>query len=152
MAWPIGVLPSKSKYGFSATISTNGNIANLINTIFPYMNIAQQFYTMFTNRNIARSIMRTVTTIKKLDGRIKLKPSEAAFSERMVFDPAEMGKALRLRRRELGLTQRDVATMTGRSLRVIGDIERGRTTVEIGVIFDYASIVDIDFILKVRGK
>ena len=62
------------------------------------------------------------------------------------------GKALRLRRRELGLTQRDIATMTGRSLRVIGDIERGRTTVEIGVIFDYASIVDIDFILKVRGK
>ena len=96
--------------------------------------------------------MRTVTTIKKLDGRIKLKPSETAFSERMVFDPAEMGKALRLRRRELGLTQRDVAAMTGRSLRVIGDIERGRTTVEIGVIFDYASIVDIDFILKVRGK
>lgn len=69
--------------------------------------------------------MRTVTTIKKLDGRIKLKPSEVAFSERTVFDPAEMGKALRLRRRELGLTQRDVATMTGRSLRVIGDIERG---------------------------
>ncbi len=66
--------------------------------------------------------------------------------------PSEIGKALRLRRRELGLTQRDVATMTGRSLRVIGDIERGRTTVEIGVIFDYASIVDIDFILKVRGK
>ena len=94
--------------------------------------------------------MRTVTTIKKLDGRIKLKPSEVAFSERTVFDPAEIGKALRLRRR--GLTQRDVATMTGRSLRVIGDIERGRTTVEIGVIFDYASIVDIDFILKVRGK
>lgn len=96
--------------------------------------------------------MRTVTTIKKLDGRVKLKPSEVAFSERTVFDPTEMGKALRLRRRELGLTQRDVATMTGRSLRVIGDTERGRTTVEIGVIFDYASIVDIDFILKVRGK
>ena len=96
--------------------------------------------------------MRTVTTIKKLDGRVKLKPSEVAFSERTVFDPSEIGKALRLRRRELGLTQRDVATMTGRSLRVIGDIERGRTTVVIGVIFDYASIVDIDFILKVRGK
>ena len=46
--------------------------------------------------------MRTVTTIKKLDGRIKLKPSEVAFSERTVFDPAEIGKALRLRRRELG--------------------------------------------------
>ena len=96
--------------------------------------------------------MRAVTATKALDGRIKLKPSENTFSERMVFDPGEMGKALRLRRRELGLTQRDVASMTGRSLRVIGDIERGRTTVEIGVIFDYASIVDIDFLLKVRGK
>ncbi|MFR2330084.1 MAG: helix-turn-helix domain-containing protein [Collinsella aerofaciens] len=124
----------------------------MVNTIFPYMNIVLQFYTMFTGRNIAGGVMRTVTTIKKLDGRVKLKPSEAAFSERTVFDPSEIGKALRLRRRELGLTQRDVATMTGRSLRVIGDIERGRTTVEIGVIFDYASIVDIDFILKVRGK
>ena len=50
------------------------------------------------------------------------------------------------------MTQRVVATLTGRSLLVIVDIERGRTTVEIGVIFDYASIVDIDFILKVRGK
>ena len=65
--------------------------------------------------------MRTVTTIKKLDGRVKLKPSEAAFSERTVFDPSEIGKALRLRRRELGLTQRDVATMTGRSLLVISN-------------------------------
>lgn len=96
--------------------------------------------------------MRTVTAKKKLDARVKLKPSEKAFSRRTVLDPAEMGESLRLRRRELGLTQRDVADMTGRSLRVIGDIERGRTTVEIGVIFDYASILDIDFVLNVRGK
>lgn len=96
--------------------------------------------------------MRSVTTDKKLDGRIRLKATEEAFRERTVFDPSEMGKSLRLRRRELGLSQRDVANMTGRSLRVIGDIERGRTTVEIGVVFDYASIVDVDFVLKVRGK
>lgn len=96
--------------------------------------------------------MRTVTTDKKVDGRIRLKATEKTFRERVVFDPAEMGKSLRLRRRELGLSQRDVASMTGRSLRVIGDIERGRSTVEIGVVFDYASIVDIDFLLKVRGK
>lgn len=96
--------------------------------------------------------MRTVTSDNRPDGRIKLKPSEEAFSQRTVFDPGEMGKALRLRRRELGLSQRDISNMTGRSLRVIGDIERGRTTVEVGVVFDYASIVDIDFVLKVRGK
>lgn len=96
--------------------------------------------------------MRTPIANRKLDGRIKLKPSEEGFSERIVFDPGEMGKALRLRRRELGLSQRDIASITGRSLRVIGDIERGRTTVEIGVVFDYASIVDVDFVLKVRGK
>ena len=35
--------------------------------------------------------MRTVTTTKVLDGRIKLKPSETAFSERVIFDPGEMG-------------------------------------------------------------
>lgn len=97
-------------------------------------------------------MVHIVRTAKSLDGRLRLKSNEKPFSQREVFDAKEIGSALKLRRRELGLSQEDVAKMTGHSIRVIGDIDRGKASVGIGIVLDYASLVDIDVVLKVRGR
>ena len=42
-----------------------------------------------------------------------------------IFDAAEIGAFIRLRRKELGYTQEQVAAMSDCSPRLIGEIERG---------------------------
>lgn len=74
-----------------------------------------------------------------------------AFVPQFVFDAAELGEAFRQRRRELGYTQIGAAQLAAHSPRVIGDIERGRDTVGIGVIMDYAAVLGLDFKLEPRG-
>ena len=62
----------------------------------------------------------------------------------------EIGRVIRLRRKELGYTQGDVAEFLGYSPRLIGEIENGRETVAINKVMRYAHGMGIDFILKVR--
>lgn len=82
---------------------------------------------------------------------VHLKKDEQPLRRQTVFDAEELGKALRKRRRELGYTQAMAAELSMHSPRVIGEIERGRSSVGIGVIFDYAAILGVDVDLRVRG-
>ena len=68
-----------------------------------------------------------------------------------VFTTQEIGAILRKRRKELGYTQEWVADMMGCSPRLIGELERGRATVGIQRVIDYANNLGIDFFLKKRG-
>lgn len=83
---------------------------------------------------------------------IRLRDGEDALTERRVFDAKELGEALKARRRELGYTQETAAGLCAHSVRVVGDIERGRETVGIGIVFDYAAVLDVDLVLLVRGR
>ena len=44
----------------------------------------------------------------------------------------ELGAALRARRKELKLTQRDLAMTCGTGVRFIGDLEGGKATCQLG--------------------
>ena len=68
-----------------------------------------------------------------------------------VFDAKEVGAILRGRRKSLGYTQEQVATLMGCSPRLIGEMERGRATVGLQKMLDYATGLGIDVILSVRG-
>ena len=68
------------------------------------------------------------------------------------YDMEAIGRMIRLRRKELGYTQVQVAEFLGYSPRLVGEIERGRATVAIGKVMRYANGLGIDFILRVRGK
>lgn len=72
-------------------------------------------------------------------------------SKMQVFDAAEFGKVIRQRRKELGYTQEAIAAMSNCSPRLIGEIERGRTTVGIQRVLDLATNLGIDITLTVRG-
>ena len=68
-----------------------------------------------------------------------------------VFDAKEVGAVLRGRRKSLGYTQEQVATLMGCSPRLIGEMERGRATVGLQKMLDYATGLGIDVILSARG-
>ena len=63
-----------------------------------------------------------------------------------------IGSALRKRRKELGYSQMQVAQFCGFSQRLISEIERGRGSVAIEKVMQYANGLGVDFILKIRGK
>ena len=82
---------------------------------------------------------------------VHLREDERPLVKQRIYDAEGLGGAFRTRRRELGYTQETAAMLCMHSTRVIGDIERGRSTVGIGVVLDYAAILGIDVTLEVRG-
>lgn len=71
--------------------------------------------------------------------------------ETNIWSGKDLGKALRSRRRELGLLQADVARDLGYSARLISEIENGRDTVAYGKILRYAEFLAMDVVIRERG-
>lgn len=66
--------------------------------------------------------------------------------------PIELGDALRKRRRELGLGQEEVAGVIGVNRRVVGELERGKGTVQLQIAMDVARVLGLDIELKPRER
>lgn len=62
-------------------------------------------------------------------------------------DAERLGEALRARRKELKLSQDDVASVVGVNRRVVGELERGKATVQLDIVLRVASALglDVDF-------
>lgn len=65
-------------------------------------------------------------------------------------DPHQLGTVLRQRRRDLGLTQDDLASLIGVNRRVLGELERGKGTVRLEIALAAARMVGLDVDLQVR--
>lgn len=50
----------------------------------------------------------------------------------MSLTPKQLGKIVRQTRKQLGVTQADLALTSGTGLRFIGDLENGKPTCQIG--------------------
>lgn len=61
----------------------------------------------------------------------------------------QLGALTRARRRELGVTQMDVAMTTGTGLRFIIDLEKGKSTCQTGKMLEVLQALGLD--LAVRG-
>ena len=72
-------------------------------------------------------------------------------AETFIWDGSDLGKALRKRRKELGILQACAAKDLGFSVRLVSEIENGRDTVAYGKILKYANYLAIDFIARERG-
>lgn len=68
------------------------------------------------------------------------------------MDVADLGAALRARRRELHLTQSETADLADISTRVLSDLENGRETVRLDILSAVASALGMSFSLQVAGK
>lgn len=54
---------------------------------------------------------------------------------RKIMGPGDLGFLLRQVRKERGLTQKQLADRAGVGPRLIGEVERGKATAEIGKVF-----------------
>ena len=84
--------------------------------------------------------------------RTKLDPRFDQPGKNLCRTMEDVGHVLRLRRKELGYSQTELATLAGCSQRLISEIERGRPTVATETILKLAMGLGIDTFLCVRGK
>lgn len=67
-----------------------------------------------------------------------------------IHSTEEFGQRLRSRRRELGLSQTEVANVIGVNRRVLGQLENGKRTVQLVIALEAARAVGMDLELVVR--
>lgn len=63
---------------------------------------------------------------------------------------AQLGVAIRARRRELGVTQKDLAMTSGTGLRFIIDLEKGKPTCQTGKMLQVLQALGLD--VSVGGR
>lgn len=68
------------------------------------------------------------------------------------MDVAELGAALRTRRRALNLTQSETADLADISTRVLSDLENGRETVRLDILAAVATALGMSLTLQVNGS
>lgn len=68
-----------------------------------------------------------------------------------ITDSKVLGNAIRKRRKELHYTQAYLAEFTGFSVSFISDLERGKTTAEIGKTIILINLLGLDLLVEERG-
>ena len=64
---------------------------------------------------------------------------------------AGLGAAVRKRRRELGLTQEQIAGVAGVGVRFVSELERGKPTVQLGKLLQVTRRLGLDLWLAPRS-
>ncbi len=70
----------------------------------------------------------------------------------VINSAADVGKALKKRRKELGYTQRYISEFTGFSISFISDLENGKSTAELGKAIYLANMLGLDIAVNARGN
>lgn len=68
-----------------------------------------------------------------------------------IHSSEQLGRAIRERRRELRLTQQRVADLTGVNRVVVGQLEHGKSTVQLRIVLLVVQVLGMDFELRRRG-
>ena len=64
----------------------------------------------------------------------------------------EFGAEIKKRRKKLGYTQAFLAEFTGFSVSFISDLERGKSTAELGKALALTNMLGMDCLLEERGE
>lgn len=65
--------------------------------------------------------------------------------------PESFGQRVRDRRRQLELSQASLADVVGVNRRVIGELERGKSSVQLGIALRVAEALGLDLALRERS-
>lgn len=65
---------------------------------------------------------------------------------------AELGRAIRTRRKELGYTQAFLADYAGVSASFLSELENGKETIQLGKAMDILSLLGMDMAVLRRGE
>ena len=66
--------------------------------------------------------------------------------------PSQFGEAIRFFRKRRGLTQQQVADMAGCSLMYVSNLERGKTTAELGKALKILDVLDVEISFSDRQR
>lgn len=66
--------------------------------------------------------------------------------------PNQFGEAVRLFRKRRGLTQQQVADMAGCSLMYVSNLERGKSTAELGIALRILDALDVEITFSDRKR
>jgi len=69
-----------------------------------------------------------------------------------VFETADIGTLVKLKRTGLGMTQSQLANVSGTGIRFISDLENGKPTMQIGKVLDTLHILGLDLNISARGS
>lgn len=69
-----------------------------------------------------------------------------------VTSTAEIGRLVRERRRQAGLTLKDAAGMAGVGVRFLSELERGKPTLQIGLAIEVLYLFGLDLYVQPRGE
>lgn len=67
-----------------------------------------------------------------------------------IENPEQLGEMIRTRRRELGLTQTEVAEVANANLRFVSELERGKPTARLANVMRVLETLGIELEAKVR--
>jgi y4mF family transcriptional regulator len=76
--------------------------------------------------------------------------SSNKFPYGRIFDPRQLGSLIRQVRKAQGITQEDLSALAGVGPRLIGEIERGKPTAEIGKVFQLLAILGLAISIQPR--
>ena len=79
------------------------------------------------------------------------RPQSSLPAKTLCYSMEEIGRVLRTRRKELGMTQTQAAAYCSCSQRLISEMERGRGSVGVDKVIHYANGLGVDFVMSVRG-
>lgn len=77
-------------------------------------------------------------------------PNGNIISFMKVRTSAEIGKAVRERRKSIGMTQASVAGLSGVGIRFLSELENGKPTLEIDKVLKVVSVMGFDLFLEAR--
>ena len=84
--------------------------------------------------------------------RLTLDPRYNTPADTRVLQMADFGALVRQRRKELGMTQRDLSRLTGYSMRLIGEVERGKEHVAADKLLSIMDVLNMTMTVHVEGK
>jgi len=70
--------------------------------------------------------------------------------EQKIYNSKELGLIIRKKRKEQGLTQEDLAGITGTGIRFISELERGKETAHLGKVIHVIS--SLGLLLTISSK
>jgi transcriptional regulator with XRE-family HTH domain len=84
--------------------------------------------------------------------RLTLDPRYNTPADTRVLRMADFGVLVRQRRKELSMTQRDLSRLTGYSMRLIGEVERGKEHVAADKLLSILDVLNMTMTVHVEGK
>lgn len=72
------------------------------------------------------------------------------MNQQLILSVNDLGKAIRKRRKEAGITQGQLAAFLGYGVRFISELERGKKTVELGKVLTILANLGLE--LRINEK